>query len=303
MLRPAAIIGQFLVCGAIAAADEPLVRFERDVLPILTQRCGSCHGRNEPEAGLSFGDFVSATKELESGNRAIVPGKPEESELLRRITASDPGERMPSKGPPLAAAEIEALKRWIEGGAQWPEHWAYRELQLPPVPGERAQGSGFRVQDGNAIDAFVRYELAAMGLSPSTPADKRAILRRVSFDLVGLPPTPEELDALLGDQTPDAYERVVDRLLASPRHGERWARHWMDVVHYAETHGHDQDRPRENAWPYRDYLIRALNADVPYGRFIEQQIAGDVLWPEDTSAIVATGFLATGPWDESSLRD
>jgi len=155
----------------------------------------------------------------------------------------------------------------------------------------------------NAIDAFIQTALVEKGLSPSPPADKRTLLRRVCFDLIGLPPTPDELDAFLVDQSPDAYEHVVDRLLSSPRHGERWARHWMDVVHFAETHGHDQDRPRENAWPYRDYLIRAFNADLPYGRFIEQQVAGDVLWPDDTQAIVATGFLATGPWDESSLRD
>ncbi|HUE74497.1 MAG TPA: PSD1 and planctomycete cytochrome C domain-containing protein [Pirellulaceae bacterium] len=301
----ALIVGIASFCATLTAAAESPVRFEKDVLPILTQRCGSCHGRNEPEAGLSFGDLAAATKELESGTRAIVPSKPEESELLRRVTSSDPGERMPSKGPPLPQDQIDKLRQWIAEGAQWPEHWAYRQLVRPSV------GRPFRADlDGpegpsyrNAIDAFILQTLFEKQLTPSPQADKRTLLRRVSFDLVGLPPTPDDIDAFLVNQAPDAYERVVDRLLASPRHGERWARHWMDVVHYAETHGHDQDRPRENAWPYRDYLIRTFNADVPYGRFIEQQIAGDVLWPEDTSAIVATGFLATGPWDESSLRD
>ncbi len=140
-------------------------------------------------------------------------------------------------------------------------------------------------------------------LEPSGPAEKRDLLRRVYFDLIGLPPTPDEIRSFEEDESEEAYERIVDRLLASPRYGERWARHWMDVVHYAETHGHDQDRPREHAWPYRDYLIHSFNADKSYTRFVEEQIAGDVLFPLDSEAIVATGFLATGPWDESSLRD
>ena len=138
---------------------------------------------------------------------------------------------------------------------------------------------------------------------PPPPADRRTLIRRLTFDLHGLPPTPEEIDAFVDDPAPDAYERLVDRLLASPRYGERWARHWMDVVHFAETHGHDQDAVRENAWPYRDYLIRSFNADKPYARFVQEQIAGDVLFPDDPQAIAALGFLAAGPWDESSQRD
>jgi cytochrome c553 len=287
--------------AAMAEGGRAAVRFEKEVLPILTQRCGSCHGRSEPEAGLSFTDLAAATKELESGTRAIVPGKPDESELIRRVSSTDPDERMPSKGAPLSAEQIASLRQWIAEGAPWPQHWAYRPLARPALP--PCSPFAPRVDMNGAIDAFVLQLLAEKQLNASHAADKRTLLRRVSFDLIGLPPSPEELDAFLADDSPDAYERIVDRLLASPRHGERWARHWMDVVHYAETHGHDQDRPRENAWPYRDYLIRAFNADLPYGRFVEQQIAGDVLWPEDTSAIVATGFLATGPWDESSLRD
>ena len=152
-------------------------------------------------------------------------------------------------------------------------------------------------------DAFILATLREKNLRPSPPADKRTLLRRVYFDLIGLPPTPEELDAFLADQHPDAFARVADNLLASPRYGERWARHWLDVVHYAETHGHDQDRPRTNSWPYRDYVIEAFNGDKPYTRFVEEQVAGDVLYPENPKAVVALGFLATGPWDESSLRD
>src|SRR5207253_4074578 len=128
------------------------------------------------------------------------------------------------------------------------------------------------------------------------------LIRRVTFDLTGLPPTPEEIDAFLADPSPRAYEKVVDRLLASPHYGERWARHWMDVIHFAETHGHDQDVPRENAWPYRDYLVRAFNADRPWGRMAEEQVAGDILYPDHPDGVVATGLLAAGPWDESSQQ-
>src|SRR5207248_7475730 len=137
-------------------------------------------------------------------------------------------------------------------------------------------------------------------LTPSAPADKRTLLRRVTFDLTGLPPTPHELDAFLHDQSPDAYEKIVDRLLASPRYGDRWARHWMDVIHFAETHGNDQDRERPNAWPYRDYLVQSFNADKSYGRFIEEQLAADALFPREPQLIPALGFIAAGPWDESS---
>ena len=177
-------------------------------------------------------------------------------------------------------------------------HWAYQPLVRAPLP-MGTQGAPER----HPVDAQVRARLAADGLVPLPEADRGTLLRRVSLDLTGLPPTPGELDAFLADTAPDAYSRVVDRLLASPRYGERWARHWMDAAHFAETHGHDQDRIRENAWPYRDYLIRAFNSDTPYDRFIQEQVAGDVLFPADPQATVALGFVASGPWDESSLRD
>src|SRR5205085_2140826 len=142
--------------------------------------------------------------------------------------------------------------------------------------------------------------LAAMeqkGLHPSPPADRPTLLRRVTFDLIGLPPTPDEIDAFLKDDSPDAYEKVVDRLLASPRYGERWGRHWLDVAHYADTHGYDKDKRRDHAWPYRDYAIRAFNQDNPYKRFIQEQLAGDVLFPDDPEGVAATGFIVAGPWD------
>jgi hypothetical protein len=179
--------------------------------------------------------------------------------------------------------------------------WSLRPVVKPVPP--PAPADKFKSWPRNPIDHFILAKLRQKGLEPSPEADRRTLIRRVSFDLTGLPPTPEETDAFLKDTSIDAYEKVVDRLLASPRHGERWARHWMDVVHFAETHGHDQDVPREHAWPYRDYLIESFNADKPYRRFVEEQIAGDVLYPDDPRAIVALGFLAAGPWDESSLRD
>ena len=179
------------------------------------------------------------------------------------------------------------------------DHWAYRPLAAPPVP-ELPVPSRTSI---NPVDAFITAKLAEHGLTPAPEADRRTLLRRVSFDLIGLPPTPEELRTFLADTSSNAYERVVDRLLASPRYGERWARHWMDAAHFAETHGHDQDRIRTNAWPYRDYLIASFNDDKPYARFVQEQVAGDVLFPADPQATVALGFIAAGPWDESSLRD
>jgi hypothetical protein len=193
------------------------------------------------------------------------------------------------------AAEPAAPKKDAE---TW---WSLKPIVKPAPP---AVPSGkYADWPRTPIDRFVLAKLMEKGLAPAPSADRRTLLRRVTFDLIGLPPTPEEIDAFLRDDSPDAYEKVVERLLASPHYGERWARHWMDVAHYAETHGHDQDRPRPHAWPYRDYLIRSFNADKPYARFVQEQLAGDVLFPGDPDAIVAMGFLATGPWDESSLRD
>jgi len=185
---------------------------------------------------------------------------------------------------------------WSAFAADPQEHWSLRRLSIPAVP----KGTG---PVANPIDAFVRAKLAEKRLTPSTPADRRTLIRRLTFDLHGLPPTPDAIQAFLDDQSPDAYERLVDRLLASPHYGERWARHWMDIAHFAETHGHDQDAVREHAWPYRDYLIRSLNADKPYPRFVQEQVAGDALFADDPTAVVALGFLAAGPWDESSQKD
>jgi hypothetical protein len=282
------------------AADMRPVDFDRDVRPILAGRCFKCHGAGHSEAGLRLNARETALAALESGNHAVVPGRPEESELARRVTAESADERMPPDEP-LEPEQIETLRRWITEGADWPAHWAYRPLERPAVPGigDPELSAWCRTE----IDHFIVAKFVERGLTPTAEADRRTLLRRVSFDLSGLPPTADEYTAFCADETPDAWERVVERLLDSPRYGERWARHWMDLVHYAESHGQDQDRPREHAWPYRDYLIRSFNADKPYGQFVAEQVAGDVLFPDNPWAIVATGFLATGPWDESSLRD
>ncbi len=273
------------------------IDFQRDIQPILAARCWSCHGAADAEGGLRLTDRDQATAGAESGAAAIVPGDPDHSELLRRVLATEDGERMPPEGPALPITEVEQLRRWIAEGAQWPAHWAYRRLSQPPTPDTGDDWSQ------NPIDRFVIAKLTERGLAPSPPADRATLLRRLHFDLLGLPPTAGQIEAFVNDPSPLAYERLVDELLANPSHGERYARHWMDLAHFAETHGHDQDRPRDHAWPYRDYLIAAFNEDKPYGQFVREQVAGDALFPESPQAVVATGFLAAGPWDESSLRD
>ncbi|HTU26071.1 MAG TPA: PSD1 and planctomycete cytochrome C domain-containing protein [Pirellulales bacterium] len=287
---------------ASTAADK--IDFRRDVRPILAEHCFKCHGPEQQESDFRLDRRDEALRGGENGV-AIVPGKAGESLLLDRVAGTDADLRMPPKGERLPAAAVDTLRRWIDEGAAWAEdpaaaagadtasgHWALRALARPDVP--QIEGAT------HPIDAFVRAALGEHGLKASAEADRRTLLRRLSIDLIGLTPTPEEMAEFLADARPDAYERQVDRLLASPRYGERWARHWIDVVHFAETHGNDQDRPRPNAWPYRDYLVRAFNEDKSYDRFVAEQVAGDVIFPDDPQATVALGFLAAGPWDESS---
>jgi hypothetical protein len=284
----------------VTAADEG--DFRTRVAPILESRCVRCHGQGTSKGGLSLATARGLRTGGDSGP-AVVPGRPEESLLLEMIAGQPP--EMPRNGDPLPAGQVDGIRRWIERGAPWPEGvvlksagpdrgpwWSLKPLVRPEIP--RVVDTGWI---RTPIDAFLLEALEARGLTPGPEADRRTLIRRLTFDLHGLPPTPEEIAAFLGDTAPDAYERLVDRLLASPRHGERWGRHWLDVVHYGDTHGYDKDKPRRNAWPYRDYVIGALNADMPYARFIREQIAGDVLSPDDPAAIIATGFVAAGPWD------
>ncbi|MBX3441454.1 MAG: DUF1553 domain-containing protein [Planctomyces sp.] len=284
-----------------AAAD---VDFERDVRPILTQHCAACHGRDEQHSGLRFDRGADALRGGDSGT-AIIPGDAAGSPLIERVSADDPDLAMPPKGERLTAEQVATLRSWIDAGADWPnadagddplDWWSLRPLNAPEVPAAPVP-PGFEAWARTPIDRFILAQLAAHDLAPSPEADRRTLIRRLSFDLTGLPPTPDDIAAFVSDESPGAYERLVDRLLASEAYGERWARHWLDVVHYGDTHGYDKDQPRPNAWPYRDYVIRSLNADKPYSRFIEEQLAGDVLHPGTRDGVTALGFIAAGPWD------
>ena len=278
-----------------APAEEPPVDFQRHVQPILANRCTACHGPAEAESGLNLNDKETVFAELDSGEVGIVPGDLEQSSLWQRIDAHDEDERMPPEGDPLSDAEKKTLRRWIEQGAQWQEHWAF----IPPQPQEPPP---VKNTDWirNPIDAFVLSKLEARGLEPAPAADRRVLIRRVYYDLTGLPPTPEEVEAFATDESPDAYERLVDKLLAMPQYGERWARHWMDIVHYAETNSYERDAVKPFVWRYRDYLIRAFNEDKPYDQFIREQLAGDELDEVTADSIVATGFYRLGLFDDET---
>jgi hypothetical protein len=285
-----------LVClSALAALSAGAARlqaadvdFTRDVRPILSQHCFKCHGPDDAarQAGLRLDRRAAAVAKTESGAIPIVPGKPAASELVRRIATGDPDEIMPppAANKPLSDGQKRILREWIAAGAPYERHWAF----LPPVRTPRPAGAGSE-WSRNAIDDFILARLSAAGLEPSPPADTYTLVRRVYLDLIGLPPTPAEADAFLADPSPDAYERLVDRLLASPHYGERWARRWLDLARYADTNGYEKDRPR-SIWPYRDWVIAALNADMPFDRFSIEQLAGDMLPHATLSDRVATGF-------------
>jgi hypothetical protein len=258
------------------------VDFTRDVRPILSRHCFKCHGPDDKarRAKLRLDIPKEATKKV------IVPGKPEESEFVRRIFASDANEVMPPPATknPLSAAEMENLKRWIASGAEYQAHWSFVPPKKDPLPIVKQTD-----WPRNPLDYFVLARLEAEGLRPSARADRYTLVRRVFLDLIGLPPTADEADAFVRDKAPDAYERLVDRLLASPHYGERWARRWLDLARYADTNGYEKDRPR-SIWPYRDWVIRALNADLPFNQFTIEQLAGDMLPNATLDQRVATGF-------------
>ena len=285
---------------ASAADPEPKVVFFRDEVRPILQRCVACHAGGDPTGGLTLATRANALKGGDAGP-ALVPGDSAKSLMFHRTSAKE----MPPKKP-LNAAEIGVLRRWIDDGAVWEgvvakeeqragaDWWALQKLKRPEPPAVKNKN-----WVRNPIDSFVLAALEARGLRPTPPADKATLLRRVTFDLIGLPPTPEEIDAFLKDESPDAYEKVVDRLLASPHYGERWARHWLDVARFSESQGFEYDRIRDHAWRYRDYVVQSLNDDKPYPQFVKEQIAGDVLEPVTADGIVATGFLTAGPWDEA----
>ena len=279
-----------IVAGLTPAVLAAEVDFCRDIQPLLAKRCLACHGPDTQEAGLRFDDAAAATRELDSGLRAIVPGDSAASEILARIASTDPDLQMPPEGERLAAAEVAAIRQWIEAGAAWEEHWAFRPLSRPAVP----ETPGVNTP----IDAFIQRGLADRGLPVPMEADRRTLLRRVTYNLTGLPPTEQELADFLADASPVAWERVIDRLLASPHYGEHWARHWLDLVRYADTNSYERDGNKPHAWRYRDYVIRSFNDDKPYDQFVIEQLAGDELPDPTAASLIATGYYRLGIWDD-----
>jgi mono/diheme cytochrome c family protein len=304
------------VAAAEGASAAGGIGFADQIAPLLAAKCGACHGPESPESGFRIDDRDKAVAGGDSGTAGIVAGKPDESELFVRIVTDDKELRMPADGEPLSAAEQQLVRDWIAAGAAWPDdthsiagllpdsgpkpskgenHWAFQPLARLPVP---------PAPTGTApIDAFLLDTLAAAGLAMNPEADPRTLIRRVTFDLIGLPPTPEEITAF--DEACRAaggiegpYRELVDRLLASPHYGERWARHWLDVVRFAESDGFEMNKARPHAWPYRDWVIDSLNADKPYDQFVKEQLVGD-----QVGADAATGFLVGGPVDRVKSPD
>lgn len=288
-----------------SAADDAATTFDREIAPLLVRRCLDCHSGAEKKGGLDLSRLDAATKGGESGV-AFVPGKATESPLWQRVRD---GEMPPKK--PLPKEEVELLKRWIDGGAKWGtspidpfafttnaragyDWWSLKPVKRPALPEPRNSKSEIR----NPIDAFVVARLEQDGLSPSPPAEKRTLIRRLSFDLIGLPPTPAEIAEFEKDDSPQAYEKLVNRLLDSPHFGERWARHWLDIIRFGESQGFERDKLRTNSWRFRDWVVNAFNRDLPYDEFVRLQLAGDVLRPDDPEAVIATGFLVAGAYDE-----
>ncbi|MGV3723247.1 MAG: DUF1549 domain-containing protein, partial [Actinomycetota bacterium] len=297
-------------CAALLTAGAALVSFPAQSAPkaageaalagsaraLFAKQCLLCHGEKR-SGGLDLRTRESALKGGAHGP-ASVPGNPGRSLILRYLAADGPPQMPPGK--PLAAADRELVRKWIASGAAWPSGaggggvwWSLRPLRRPASPVVKLKGWA-----RSPIDAFVLAKLEEKGLAPAPTADRPTLIRRLSFDLTGLPPTPDEVEMFSKDRSPQAYEKLVDRLLASPRYGERWARHWLDGARFAESQGFERDKIRDHAWRYRDWVIRAFNQDLPYDRFVQHQVAGDVLPDASRDSIIATGFLVAGPWDE-----
>ncbi|MBI1916038.1 MAG: PSD1 domain-containing protein [Planctomycetes bacterium] len=305
-----------LLVVPVAHGEDKTTLFREQVRPIL-QRCVHCHSGDEPASGLNLSTRPLALKGGESGP-ALRPGRARDSLLFSMVSSK----KMPPKKS-LGAEEIALLRRWIDDGATWegtvervrkpvtgearragPDWWSLQKVRRPSLPSVKRTECA-----RTPVDTFVLAALEAKDLSPAPPADRATLLRRVTFDLTGLPPTLGEVDAFLKDQSPDAFEKVVERLLASPHYGERWGRHWLDVARFGESQGFERDKLRDHAWRYRDWVVRSFNDDKPYPQFIKEQLAGDVPhphpppprgegWGGGADGIVATGFLVAGPWDE-----
>lgn len=286
----------------VVAQNAQTVNFSREVQPLLARRCFACHGPDKAEGGLRMNSAEGLSSTLDSGGQAVVAGKPDESELIQRISSTEEGVRMPPEGKPLTEIEQDLLRRWIEEGGKFENHWAFEPVTRPEVPAAVDFGSNSKAaKSDQPIDRFIDAKLNQVGLSRSAPAQAEQLLRRLYYDLTGLPPTPQDVEEYLkaSAANPDAaYENEVDKLLASERYGEKWARHWLDVVRYAETNSFERDGRKPHAWRYRDYVIRSFNEGKPYDRFLLEQLAGDEL-PEITKdSLVATGFYRLGIWDD-----
>lgn len=290
------VVGLIVIVAGAAGAAEP-VDFSRDVQPILTRHCLECHGAQKQRGGLRLDHRKDA---LAGGNTgpALIAGKSAESLLYRAVAGLEAELRMPPKEkPPLDSKSLAVLKAWIDEGAKWPEtgvtvqrpgeptHWAFRSPQRPILPS---------VQDAGwvrtPLDQFILARLERDGIKPSPEADRATLIRRLSLDLLGLPPTPDQIESFLSDRSPDAYERLVERFLASPHYGERWARHWLDTARYADSDGYEKDTGRPNAWRWRQWVIDAINADLPFDRFTIEQLAGDLIQNCSLDQRIATGF-------------
>ena len=301
-MSPKTILNALLAAAYVLIGGSCLhaqIDFRERIAPLLERRCLGCHNDHHRE-----GDFSLQSAQAAFSNGHIVPGDVNSSHLLDLINTEKETASMPKDADPLSAEEFQLIRDWIREGASWPSNvkleaakvndfdwWSYQALKSPAVP---------QTDDPWAkttIDRFILSKLLEKGLSYSPPADRRTLIRRLTYDLIGLPPTPDEVAAFIEDTDPNAYENLVDRLLDSERYGEHWARHWLDIAKYADSCGYDKDKLRPNAWPYRDYVIRSLNTDKPYTRFVQEQIAGDVLFPDEPDGVVGLGFLAAGPWD------
>jgi mono/diheme cytochrome c family protein len=294
LLNVPALAAASVLLAGLAAPSDPPVDFARDVQPILTRTCAGCHGPDKQRGGLRL-DTAAGLREGGDSGPAVLASDSARSRLYHAITGTNDVQLMPprDKEPRLTMAEVATIKAWIDQGAKFPaaatalkaNHWAFLPVKRPAVPEVRGQKSEVR----NPIDAFVLARLEKEGLKPSPKADRVTLLRRVSLDLTGLPPTSEDIDAFVKDTSPDAFEKQVERLLASPHYGERWGRHWLDLARYADSNGYSIDAPR-TIWPYRDWVIKALNADMPFDQFTIEQLAGDLLPNATTDQKVATGF-------------
>jgi hypothetical protein len=304
-LRPGliAVVATIAACAQVALAADEAADFERHIAPLLEQRCVRCHHEETHKGGLSLHTREAALRGGDSGP-LFVPGKPQESLLLEMIGGAQPA--MPEQGEKLTQAQVQRFEQWIAAGANWPADrtlverapqrdnwWSLQPIRRPALPAVRDAH-----WPRNALDHFILAKLEQQQLGPSPPADARVLLRRLSFDLWGLPPSPSEVAAFAANQHPLAYDDAVDEKLNALAFGERYARHWLDLVRFAETHGFEMNNERPNAWPYRDYVIDAFRRDLPYDQFVREQLAGD-RWGRDE----ATGFLVAGAWDQVRSPD